>query len=137
MMTANRNCRCVCRCTIIVTVASAILGVIAAFLQFAGLIFVPTALLSAAFLITAVYLLVPAAAGSLLRVGAGQNCLCSAVYALASGIAGTMLISALLLITGIAGGVFGSVLIGLLVFFFALMIGGTLCMIAKQTDCGA
>ena len=135
MMEFESNCRCVCRCTVTAVIVSAILGVIAVFLQFAGLISVPTALLSAAVIIAVVYLLVLAAAGALLRGGAKRNCLCSSIYALLAGIAGTILISALLLVTGIAGGVFGSILIGLLVFFFALMIGGTICMIAKQMEC--
>ena len=135
MMGANNNCRCICRCSIIAVIVAAILGVIAVFLQFAGLITVPTVLLSATFIIAVAYLLVLAAAWVLLRGAVKRNCLCSAVYTLLAGIAGTALIAALLMITGIAGGVFGSILIGLLVFIFTLIIGGTICLIAKETDC--
>ena len=135
MMGVNNNCRCGCRCSIAVLIAAAILGVIAVFLQFAGLIAVPTVLLGAVFIVAVVYLLILAAALILQRGGTRSGCLCSAVYTLLAGIAGTVLISVLLLVTGIAGGVFGSILIGLLAFFLALLTGGTICLVLQTNDC--
>ena len=130
------NCNCSCPCTIFAIVVSAILGVIAAFLQIAG-VFTATVMFPMMVLVIAVvYLGILAATSAICPCEAGR-CRCSALTALLVGILGSILFSAILLALGIvATSVLSAVLVGLVVFFAALTFGSTACYVRIQADCG-
>lgn len=131
------NCSCGCRwsCAAVAVVVSVILGVIAAFLQFAGVIAVTPMLLGVAFAVAVGYLAALLVAAALLRRRETERCLCGSVRTVLTGILGTVLFSAVLLLTGVAGGVAGSILVGLLVLFAALLLTGTACLVQCITGC--
>ena len=124
------SCSCGCRlsCAAVAVVISVILGVVAAFLLFAGVIAVTPAQLGAAVAVAVGYLAVLPVAAALLCRRETPCCLCGSVRTVLAGILGTVLFAAVLLLTGVAGGVLGAVLVGLLVLFFALLLTGTACL---------
>ncbi len=131
------NCSCGCRwsCAAVAVVVSVILGVVAAFLLFAGIIAVTPVLLGVAFAVAVGYLAALLVAVALLRRRETERCLCGSVRTVLAGILGTVLFAAVLLLTGVAGGIVGSILVGLLVLFFALLLTGTACLVRCITGC--
>lgn len=127
------NCRCKRDCTLIAVVVSAIIGVIAAFLQISGTITVTPAFLWVAAGVAVVYLGVLTLT---VRRGEQRNCLCSAVNAVLAGILGTVLFSLVLLAVGIvATSVLSAVLVGLLLAFFALTLTAGACLVRCLANC--
>ena len=130
------NCNCRCPCTVVALVVSAILGVIAAFLQIAG-VFTATLMFPMAVLTVAVVYL-----GILLATGGicpceEQRCRCTALDTLLAGLLGSVLFSAVLLALGIvATSVVSAILVGVLVFFTTLTFTATACYVRTQADCG-
>ena len=129
---------CCCRrdCVLFSLIASAILGVLAAFLQISGTITVTTTFLWVVFGIAVVYLGVLAAAFVLRRKGEPLRCLCRILRVLLTGILGTLLLSVVLLAVGIvATSVVSAILVGLLVAAAALVFTATACLIKCLADC--
>ncbi len=117
-------------CTLFAVIASAVIGIIAAFLNITAVISVAPVFLWALFGVAVVYLGVLVAMGLLFR----RNEVCSEcrapLSALLSGILGTVLFSVILLaITFAATSVIGAIFVGLLVFFFALTITSAVCLV--------
>lgn len=132
------SCSCGCRwsCAAVAVVISVILGVIAAFLQFAGVIAVAATLLGVVFAVAVGYLAVLLVAVALLRRRETERCLCGSVRTVLAGILGTVLFSSVLLVVDVAAtSVIGAILVGLLVLFFALLLTGTACLVQCITSC--
>ena len=132
------SCSCGCRwsCAAVAVVISVILGVIAAFLQFAGVIAVAATLLGVVFTVAVGYLAVLLVAVALLHRRETERCLCGSVRTVLTGILGTVLFSAILLVVDVAAtSVIGAILVGLLVLFLALLLTGTACLIQCITGC--
>lgn len=131
------NCSCRCNCTGWALIASAVLGVLTAFLQITGVFVATTAFLWVALGIAVVYLAVVLLAVALERRTAQRVCTCMALNALLAGILGAILLSAVLLAVGIvATSVISAILVGLLVFFLALLLTGTACLVRNLLECG-
>lgn len=130
------NCNCRCGCTATALIASAIIGVITAFLQITGIITNAPVFLWVVFGIAVAYLGVLAVVTALAGRQEGCGCLCTALNALLAGILGAILTALILLAVGIvATSVVTAVLVGLLVFFFALALTSTACLVRCQADC--
>ncbi len=116
-------------------IASAILGVVAAFLQISGTITVAPVFLWVALGIAVVYLAALVATTGLRR-GEQRSCLCPALSAVLAGILGSVLFSLVLLAVGIvATSVLSAVLVGLTVASLALVITGSACLVRCLADC--
>lgn len=122
-------------CTVAAIIISAILGVIAAFLQISGVITVAPVFLWVSLGIAVGYLaiLVATASG---RRGENRSCLCPALNALLIGILGSILFSLVLLAVGItATSILSAILIGLLIASLALILTSAACYVRCLNDC--
>ncbi len=131
------HCNCSCGrngCTVAALVASAIIGVLAAFFQITEAIAVTPGFLWVALGIAVVYLGFQVATARL-RTVQQSNCLCTAQSAVLAGILGTVLLAVVLLAFGTAAGVVSAILVGLLLFFFSLTLTGTACLVRCLADC--
>ncbi len=130
------NCNFKCSCTGVAVIASAIIGIIAAFFQITAVITITPVFLLAALAVAIVYLGLLLVSASL--AGRRELCCgkCTILNALLAGILGTILFSAILLAVGIvATSVISAILVGVLLFFLALTIAATACFIRCLTDC--
>ena len=130
------NCNCRCRCNLTALIASLLIGVIAAFLRITGVLTVSTTFLWAAFIIAVVYLAVLIL--SMALVGGKEACAClfTNLRALVAGALGTILFALVLLLIDVASAsVIGAILVGLLLFFFALLFASSACLIKCLADC--
>ena len=129
-------CNCNCKCSAVAVIASAILGVIATFLLITGVITVTPVFLWVALGVAIVYLGVQVLSAALARRTEYSRCRCAALDALLAGILGTILFAAVLLAVGItATSIVSAILVGLLVFFFALTATATVCYIRSLIGC--
>ena len=129
-------CETKCRCILASILVSALLGVLAAFLQITGVITVATPFLWVAFGIGVVYLGVLVIAGALQGCRDAGCCFCDTLDTLLAGILGSVLVAVILLAVGItATSVVSAILVGLLVFFLALTLTATACFVRKLMDC--
>ena len=131
------GCNCRENCIAFSAVASIILGIVAAFLAFTAVVAVTPAFLWVLFGIAVVYLpvvlLTSAIGGQRLRA-----CLCVVLPALLTGALGTILLAVVLLaITFPAASILGAFLVGALIFFFALLLASTACLIKCAAGCPA
>lgn len=130
------GCNCKCSCTLAAVIASAIIGVLAAFLQITGVITVVPVFLWVVFGIAVVYLAVLIVAAVLAGRAETSACLCSALNALLIGIQGAVLLAVVLLAIGIvATSIISAILVGLLVFFFSLVIASSACLVRSSAPC--
>ena len=130
------NCSCSCRCPLAAIVVSAILGVVTAFLQIAGVITVAPAFLWAALGVAVVYLGVLLVAAALAGRETPGRCTCEALNALLVGILGAILFALVLLAVGIvATSILSAVLVGVLLFFLALVFSSTACLVRSLLSC--
>lgn len=121
-------------CATLAVIASAIIGVIAAFLQISAVITVTPAFLWVALGIAIGYLAVLLATTCCCRVTNSCKCNNGALSAVLTGILGTALISVILLaITFAATSIVGAILVGLLLLFLSLIVSGTACLVS---NCG-
>ncbi len=133
---SNTNCGCRIDCTGTAVVASIIIGIIAAFLNFSAVITITPAFLWVVFGIAVVYL-----ALSFLQKENGcktfaAGCCCSSYTTFIIGVLGTILTSLILLgITFAATSVIGAIIVGLLLFFFSLLITSTVCILRCASVC--
>lgn len=133
---SNMCIRCSDGCTILSVIASIIIGVIVAFLTITARITVTAAFLWVTFGIAIVYLAVNLVTASSVRCVAIQNCVCSKIPVLLTGILGTILTSVILLgVTFAATSLVGALITGALGFFFTLMIAETACLIKCAAGC--
>ena len=127
-------CNCRYNCTLLALIAGVIAGVVAAFLLITGGLTVTPVYLAVAFAVAVVYLGVLLATASPRR--GAVSCLCRTLGVLLVGIVGTIAASVILVLTGIvATSVLSAILVGLLAFFFTLMIAGGACHVRCLADC--
>lgn len=131
---ANLNCGCRFSCTGIAVIASLILGIIAAFLRITAVITLSPLFLGIVFGIAVVYLAI-----ILFFTGMG-GCVArrceTALNAVLFGIVGTIVaVAVLFAVTFAATSVLGAIINGLLIFFFALIITATTCLIKCLAEC--
>ena len=130
------NCNCRCRCNLIALIASLLIGVIAAFLQITGVLAVSTTVLWTALIIAVAYLAVLILSMALMGRKEACACLCTNLRALVAGALGTILFALVLLLIDVAAAsVIGAILVGLLLFFFALLFASSACLIKCLADC--
>ena len=134
-MMALFPCGCRRDCVVTALIASAIIGVLTAFLQITAVITVTPVFLWVALGVAVVYLgvleLAAARAGRAERGGC-----CRALSAVLTGILGTALFAVVLLAVGIvATSVVSAILVGLLMFFLALTLTATACFVRCLSDC--
>lgn len=123
-------------CTAIAIVASLIIGIIAAFLQITAVIKITPVFLLVAFGIAIVYLAVILVVTSLAQHPIACNGRCSTLSALLAGILGTILFAIILLaISFAATSIIGAIILGVLVFFFSLMVTTTACLARCLVNC--
>ena len=135
LMNCNCNCTCRCGCVVAGVLASALVGILTAFLQITGVITVTNAFLWVALGIAVVYLgvLVLAASGCCRE---GSTCRCAALNALLAGILGTTLFALVLLSLGVvAASAVSAILVGLLLFFLSLTLTGSACYVRAMAGC--
>ncbi len=124
-------------CTVAGIVVSAIIGVIAAFLQITAVITVAPVFLWVVFGIAVAYLAILFVAVLLSRRTNERGCFCGALNTVLAGVLGGILVSLVLLAVGIvATSVISAILVGLVVFFFALIFVGSACLVRCITNCG-
>lgn len=125
----NNNCCFRCGCTLFAVIASAIIGIVTAFLTFSATITVTPAFLWTLFGIAVGYLAVTLATNAYLSCRCGTACTKRTIGALLAGILGTILTSVILLgITFAATSAIGAIITGLLLFFFSLTVSETACL---------
>ncbi len=131
------NCDCKCNCTIAAVIASAVIGVVAAFLQITGVILVTPVFLWVVLGVAVVYLAVLLGTAGLSQNCDGCVCRCTALGALLIGILGSVLFSIVLLAVGIvAASVVSAILVALLIASFSLVITSSACFVRCLADCG-
>jgi len=124
------NCNCRPSCTVFAVVASIIIGIITAFLNFSTIITLTPAFLWVVFGIAVVYLGITAIAGTELSNNGTRRCVCTALTTLIIGIWGTILLSLILLaIEFAATSVIGAIFAGALLGFFTLLITSVTCIV--------
>ena len=130
------NCNCKCSCTLFAVIGSLIIGIVAAFLQITGVIVISDAFLWVVLGIAVVYLAVLALAVAINRGRDGCGCLCSGLSSAIVGILGSALFAVVILGVGlVAGSAVSAILSGLLLFFLALTISSTACVVRCLADC--
>lgn len=128
------SCGCKRECVVFAWIASAIIGVLTAFLQITAVITVTPVFLWVAFGIAVVYLAVLVATAMPAQRSVAGHCVRALETALA-GILGTVLFAAVLLAVGIvATSVVSAILAGLLLFFLALTFTGSACLVKCLAD---
>lgn len=131
------GCKLKCGCVVWALIASAIVGVLAAFLQITGAITVTPAFLWVALGVAVVYLAVVTVTTALARSRYTCSNLCAALNALLVAALGAALLAVVLLAVGItATSVVSAILVGLLLFFLALLLTATACYVRCLADCG-
>ena len=129
-------CNCKCTCAIGAVIASALVGIIAAFLQITGTITVTPAFLWVALGIAVVYLGVAAVTAALDRRTDACLCKCSAINVVLTGILATALLATVLLAVGVvATSLISALLVGLLLTALSLILTGTACYVKVLTGC--
>ncbi len=130
------NCQCKCSCTLWAIVISAVLGVVAAFLQISGVITVTPAFLWVSLGIAVAYLAILVGGSLLSRRTDSRSCQCTALNAILAGTLGTALFSVVLLAVGIvATSIVSAILVGLLIALLALTLTGSACLVRCLADC--
>ena len=132
----NSNCGCKYNCTGIALAASLIIGIITAFLRITAVITVTPAFLWVMFGVGIVYLAVTLLTSSFLRERNNNGCVCQSLSVSLVGVLGTILLSVILLaIEFAATSVIGAIFTGALLFFFALAVSSTACLIKCIVRC--
>lgn len=127
------GCNFRCGCSAAALAVSALVGVIAAFLQI-------TAAITLTPVIYWVLLGIAVADLGLLSVSAGRSqlctCGCAALNTVLLGILGTILFAGILLaVTFAATSILGAIIVGLLFASFTMIVTATVCLIRAETGC--
>lgn len=129
-------CNCKIPCPVLALIVSAIVGVLTAFFQITAVITVTPVFLWVVFGIAVVYLAVLAVSTAVGWDCEPTRCGCGALQTVLAGILGTVLVSLILLATGIvATSVLSAILVGLLLFFFSLTLTGAACYVNCLAGC--
>ena len=133
-------CFCDCKnnndCRLTAIIASVIIGVIAAFLNFSATIVVPQFVLWILFGIAAGFLALTFLIAPMINRCETKHCICSVLSTLLLGIFGTILFALVLVLVDIAAaGLVGSLLAGLLFASFALTLTSVACFIKCLLNC--
>lgn len=132
------NCESRFACTFWAVIASAIVGVVTAFLQITGVITVAPVVSWVFFGIAVLYLVVALATLSFGDRAAVCRGRCTALTALLIGILGTILTALVILAFAfVATSVAGAIVLGLELFFFSLTVTSTACLVRCLFGCGA
>lgn len=132
----NFSCCCRVNCTGLAIVASVIIGIITAFLQFLGFITVSPVFLGAVFGIAVLFLalllvLSPAIRGSQIR-----DCACPILRLLLIAILGAILLAVILLaFPPIAASFLFALLVGALLAFLSLLLTTVTCLVKCLAGC--
>ena len=130
---ANFCCTCKSDCAGLAIVASIIIGIITAFLQFSAVITVTPAFLWVVLGIAVVYLAILLAVSPVIR---RSGCVCNNLSVILVGILGAILTSIVLLaITFAATSVIGAIITGALLAFFSLIVTTVACLIKCIIGC--
>lgn len=130
------DCGCTRSCTLLAVIASAVVGVIATILQITAAITVTPAFLWVVFGIAVVYLAVNVVIAARRERITTCGGLCSILNAILTGILGTILFSVILLaVTFAATSIVGALIVGLLLFSFALILTSTACLVKCLANC--
>ena len=126
------GCSCRNTCTSTAVVASLIIGVIAAFLRFMGMITVTPAFLWVTLGVAIGYLAILLIGALFSENGRGNGCIGKTISGILIGILGTAVFSVILLaITFAATSFLGAVITGALLFFVSLLITTAACLVAQ------
>lgn len=129
------GCKTKCDCTFFSVIVSVIVGIIVAFLNVSGTIAVPQVVLWVFFGVALAALAAAFVAGALQR-REHTGCFCSSLTTLLVGVLGTVLFSLVLILADIAtGGIFGSLITGLLFAAFTLIITSVGCLTKSLFGC--
>ena len=124
-------------CTFWAVIASAVIGVITAFLQITAAITVPPVFAWVVFGIAVVYLAVAFASLGFSDRTAVCGSRCAALNTLLIGILGAILLALIVLAFGFAAtSIIGAIAIGLLLFFLSLTVTSTACLVRCLFGCG-
>lgn len=130
------GCKSRCDCTVFAVIASVIVGVVTAFLNFSLTIAVPQFVLWIFFGVALIALVAALLTAPFVNKKETDGCLCSALSALITGVLGTVLFSLILVLADIAtAGLLGSVLTGLLFAFFTLTVTSVACLARSIFNC--
>ena len=130
------GCGCRSSCVGLAIVASIIVGIITAFLQFSAIITVAPAFLWVVLGISVVYLAIALITSTIVQGCEARECICSVLPALLTGILGGVLASLILLaVTFAATSAVGAIITGALVFFLSLTLTSTACLIKCVARC--
>ena len=128
---AFMNCECNCNCTPLAFIGSLLIGVITAFLQITAVITLTPAFLWVLLGIAVGFLAIGVLTSCCRRENGG--CGCTALSGFLVGALGTALFSVILLgVTFAATSVVGAIFSGLLLFFFAFLLGSAACLIRAR-----
>ena len=131
----SSNCSPRCSCTALTVIGSIIVGIITAILVTTATVAITPAFLWVLFGIAALYLPV-LLLFTALRRGMGGPCICRTLTALLIGLLGTILLALVLLGVALpATGFLLPFLAGVLLFFFALTVGSSACLIRCALGC--
>lgn len=130
------GCRPRCECSLFSVIVSAVIGIIAAFLNFSGTIAVPPVVLWVFFGVVLGFLAISLIAVSLRREKENSGCLCTSIGTLLAGVLITVLFALVLLVFDIAtAGILGSVITGLLFAGFSLTVTSVVCLVKALSGC--
>ncbi len=134
-MSAN-YCQCKFNCVTTAVIVSVIVGILAAFLTFSGILAVGTPLLWVLFGVAVGYLAVTLISTKTYQADEQRKCLCPTISALLAGILGTILFTLILLLIDIAiTSVIGAIISGLLFLSFSLTLTATAALVKCKTNC--
>ncbi len=132
----NFNCGCRASCTGLAIVASLIIGIITAFLQFSAVIALTPAFLWVVFGVAVVYLALLLAVSAGTRSSGLRACACTSLPVLLVGILGSALLSVVLLaIPPVAASILFALLAGALLALFALVLTTVACLVKCVAGC--
>ncbi len=130
------GCRPRCECALFSVIVSAVIGIIAAFLNFSGTIAVPLVILWVFFGVALGFLAISLVSASFRREKENSGCFCISLGTLFVGVLVTTLLSLVLIIFDIAtAGILGSVITGLLFAGFSLTVTSAVCLAKSLFGC--
>ncbi len=132
----NSRCICTVSCTLIGAVLALFGGVLTGALFFFGIITAGTFIIPATLVFGAVAFLGISAIALLEGRGSVGACFCRLRGILYTGAVGTI-VSAIagLLVTLAAGSTLSAIIVGLIAFFFVLLLAGIICLVNCNADC--
>lgn len=117
-------------CPAVAVVVSALIGVVAAFLQITAIITVAPLFIQSVFVVAVLLLATTLLSAAVTKKEVCDTCLCPALKAQLVGILGSVLTSLVLLAVGFAAtSIIGAIIIGFLLFFFSLALTSTACVV--------